>query len=634
MSEMIEKVGELLEKLQSPDFYIREEAVNALGSCDEEEAVAGLVIALEDSDLGIRELAADYLIKINNEIAYHLLIKFLGSEDIGSRNLASEILVKIGSDAVPALIGEINNDDHDVRKFVVDILGLIRDEQALEAICTKLEDNNINVICSAAEALGEIGSPKAVSQLIESFKRTEDVRLPAIEALGKIGDTVSLDFLYNCLTSTDPMILFATIEAIGNIGDENSVEFLLKFLEGKDITIAEATLSAIVNIASHNNGTLEYDLPLDRFSGFLFDGIKKKNKKLTQFTLNRLKHWYGQDILRSLLEVLQYVDEEELSQVVKMLGDIGPSARNVIIEKMETATTDLKLIYLNILKEYKDPSIAKKLIKFKDDGDPHVRRTVAYLLGMSGDNNVIETLKIMTSDSLGHVRSAAYAALGWLCSEKDIDFLFEGLNDKYQDVREAVMGALVLIGTDDVVRRFNEDLYHPEVERQRLAATALGLIGDTTVVEPLLQAINHPESSIRKSAIDSLAKIRDVEDIGALLLALNDENSGVRKSAISALYAIRGEEIIRDMRFLLDDEDVWVKYHLINLIGETGNEKYSAYLKNFLECSEDILKIAAVKSLSKIKCKDMINEIARLKHDKNQDLAQAAEYALEKLQEV
>jgi len=131
MDNVIESVGELLAKLQSPDFYEREEAVKQLGTFQVDEAVAGLVIAIEDPDLGIRELAADYLSRIKGNTASQLLIRFLGNEDIGSRNLASEILVKIGVDAVPALIENLNNDDHDIRKFIADILGLIRDDRAV-----------------------------------------------------------------------------------------------------------------------------------------------------------------------------------------------------------------------------------------------------------------------------------------------------------------------------------------------------------------------------------------------------------------------------------------------------------------------------------------------------------------------
>ncbi len=634
MSNEIEKIGALLEKLQSPDFYNREEAVNALGSCDTDEAVAGLVMALEDDDLGIRELAAEHLVKIKGDVASQLLIKFLGSEDIGSRNLASEILVKIGDGAVTALINELENDDHDIRKFVVDILGLIKCQDSAEAVSGKLNDSNINVVCSAAEALGEIGSETSIESLIDGYKINEDIRLQVIEALGKIGGEKALSYLYEYLNSDDPMILFSVIDAIGITGNKSSVDHLVKFLDSEDTSIAEATMSAIVNISLENKGSIEHDLPLDKFSSFLFDGIKNKNKKLTEFTLARLKHWYGQDVMNSLLEVLHFVDEEDLKSIVKMLGEIGPSASPAILKQFPNATSELKIIYLNILKQYVDSDLAPQLLRYNTDADPDVRRNIAFVLGASGDVSMIDHLKVMTQDKIGHVRSASYAALGWLCTENDLQFLFNGLDDRYPDVRDAAMGALILLGSQEVVTRFFEDLSHDDTERQRLAATALGLIGDPSVVEPLLQALNHPESSIRKSAIDSLAKIREVENVEPLMLSLNDENSGVRKSACTALVMIKGHSIIPEIKFLLDDEDIWVRYHMINMIGVSGQASYGELVKSFFDVNEDILNIASIKALAKLGCKYFMKDFSALQNDNNQDIVDAAKGAITELQEA
>ncbi len=634
MSNVIERIGELLEKLQSPDFYNREEAVNELGSFQEDEAVAGLVMALEDNDLGIREIAAENLVKIKGDTASQLLIKFLGSEDIGSRNLASEILVKIGDDAVEALINELENDDHDIRKFVVDIVGLIKSKKSAPYVSGKLQDSNINVVCSAAEALGEIGDAASIKSLIQAYDNNEDIRLQVVEALGKIGGEEAIGYLYEYLNTDDPMILYAGIDAVGIVGNKDSVKHLLKHLESTDVSIAEAAMSAIVNISIENKGAIEQDLPLDKFSSYLFDGIKNKNKKLTEFTLARLKHWYGQDILNSLLEVLHYVDEEDLKSIVTMLGDIGTSASGAIIKQFPKANSELKIIYLNILKQYVDGSIAQQLLVFKNDTDPEVRRNIAFVLGVSGDPSMIDPLKVMTQDKVGHVRAAAYSALGWFCDESDMQFLFEGLNDKYTDVRDAAMGALILLGPQEVVAQFFEDLHHAETERQRIAANALGLIGDPSVVKPLFQALNHPESSIRKSAIDSLAKIRDIENIDPLMLALNDEKSSVRKSACTAIVSIKGQAIIPEIRFLLDDQDIWVRYHMINIIGNSGNADYGEFIQIFIDGNEDILKLAAIKSLTQLGCKDAISEISKLQNDKNQDIVSAAKDALDNLQDA
>ena len=634
MTHVIDRISELLTQLQSPDFYEREAAVRELGEYGRDEAVAGLVLAIEDPDLGIREIAAEHLTTIGGGVTSQLLISFLAHDDIATRNLAAEILIKIGKDAVPSLIAGLDSDDHDVRKFIVDVLGLIKDDQAVDAISDRLHDSNINVVCSAAEALGEIASPRAVSSLIETYRETEDARLQAVEALGKIGDPETLPELYAILETDDPMILYASIEALGQIGHKDSAERLAGLLNHADRTISEAALVAIINISIAHQGRIPCDLPLDKFTDFLFDGIRNKNEKITRFTLDRLSHWYGSGVLESLLDVLEYVDEDELNHIVRVLGEFGASASHLIIRKLESAPSPLRLTLLDIIKDFVDDEIARQLLPMTEDSDPDVRRKLAHVLGISGSTDVIPALKKLTGDKVGHVRAAAYGALGWLCSEEDVPSLFEGLNDKYGDVREAAMGALILFNGPVVVRRFSDDLYEEDVERQRLAATALGLIGDASVVPTLVRALNHPEPAIRKSAITALARIKEVDNTSPLKLALSDENSSVRKAAASALIAIEGEKAISDIRILVHDNDIWVQYHAINLMGDAGALEFAEEILECLKCNQDILKIAAARALSRMGYRKAIPAIDKLRRDKNEDIAIAAEQAFSILQEA
>ncbi len=632
MSNIIDHISGLLSQLQSPDFYEREEAVRQLGTFTEDEAVAGLVMAIEDPDLGIRELAADLLSQMKGDIASQLLIRFLGHNDIGARNLAAEVLVRIGNATVGPLTAEIENDDHDVRKFIVDVLGLIGDPAAVDAICGRLHDENPNVICSAAEALGKIGSVEAVEPLLDAYDRVEDARLPALEALGKIGDRSALDRLYGFLKTMDPMITFAAIEAIGQIGDQQAVPKLMEYLECPDSSIAEAALVAIIDISLANNGRLDYDLPLDRFTDFLFDAIRNRNKKITEFTLGRLSHWYGNKVVSSLIDVLDSVDDTERKRIADVLEDAGPSATRTILDKFASASAITKTTLLEVVRQFADEDIGAGLIPYADDPDPEVRQRIAHVLGISGYLEAVPKLKQLAHDQVGHVRGAAFAALGWLCDESDIDFLMKGLDDPYGDVREAAMGAMIIVGGRRVIDKFTEDLFHDSIERQRLATTALGLIGDADVVEPLFKAVGHPEPTIRKQALNSLSRIRGVEDVDLIIPALSDESSSVRKAAITAIATLKGPNAVRDVRFLLDDEDVWVRYHTINTIGDFGQAEYSDVILPYLDDENDVIKIAAVKALAQMQSRASLPHLRRLRNDRNQDVVEAVDLAVGNLE--
>jgi HEAT repeat protein len=402
----------------------------------------------------------------------------------------------------------------------------------------------------------------------------------------------------------------------------------MEYLENSDSSIAEAALVAIIDISLANKGRLDYDLPLDRFTDFLFEGIRSRNKKITEFTLGRLSHWYGNKVVASLIDVLDSVDDNERRRIADVLEDAGPSSTKVILERFPAASSTTKLTLLEIVRQFADEDIGQRLLPYADDPDPEVRQRIAHVLGISGYLDAVPKLRQLAHDEIGHVRGAAYAALGWLCGEEDIDFLIEGLDDQYADVREAAMGAMIIVGGPRVIEKFTEDLFHESVERQRLATTALGLIGDTDVVEPLFKAAGHPDPSIRKQALNSLARIRNVEKVEMIVPALSDESSAVRKAAVTALATIKGADAVSDIRFLLDDEDVWVRYHAINTIGELGLPQNSEVILPYLNDDNDVIKIAAVKALAQMKSRDALPRLRQLQDDRNRDVAEAVDLAV------
>ena len=391
---------------------------------------------------------------------------------------------------------------------------------------------------------------------------------------------------------------------------------------------------AIVNISLANNGQLDHDLPLDKYTNFLFDGIRNRNRKLTEFTLGRLNHWYGSDVLELLLEVVDSVDEEDQKRISEVLEQAGPSATKLIMERLPAASTAAKGIFLETLQHSVDEEMARNLLPFAGDQEPEVRRKIAQVLGVSGWSGAIGTLKELAGDAVGHVRATAYVSLGWLVAEDEIDFLFRGLDDKYSDVRDAALGALIVVGSPSVVAKFSADLKGDNIERQRLAVSALGKIGDPEVIEPLLNAINHPDASVRKLAIVSLGRIEQVDNVQPLIQSLSDESAAVRKAALTALVAIKGEQAVADSRFLLEDEDVWVRYHAINTIGGLGVKRYAEYILPFLDDDQDVIKIAATKALAQMGNTEAIPRLNQLRQDKNKDLAEAVVRAVSDLEEI
>jgi HEAT repeat protein len=631
MLEVTGETGRWLSQLQSPDPGDRRLAVTRLAASDNDAALAGLALCLEDRDLSIREAAADHLAGARSETAARLLTHFLAHEDVGTRNLAAEILVKLGEVGAPALRDEINSDDHDVRRFVCDILGLIGDQAGASVLIERLGDDNLNVAGAAADSLGRLRAVSAIPSLMATAVSRPQVILPIIDALGRIGDASVTNFLYGYLESSDPVIVAVTLEAIGCVGDEESLARVEPFLEGADRAISEMAITACIDIQRRHRTRVVSALTPELLAGYFHENFGA-HQAILDFVLGSPPEWFTEELIAGLLKQIRQVDESTWRRIAELLGEVGRRTVGPILECLPRASTSQQMELLEILAQFADEQAAVHLIDMVSHPNPDIRQKIARLFGTSGSPRVVESLKILTTDSHGTVRAAAYSALGWLSSEHEIDLLMAGLDDPYAEVRDASLGALIIIGGPDVVARLTEDLYHPEAERQRLAVTGLGWIGEAEVVPPLLRAVSHPVPAVRKSALHALVRIGEVAEIGPIQLALKDENTGVRKAAVSALVVLRGAAILTDLLPLLEDEDVWVRYHTLSALGQLESPAAAQAVLPFLDDSSDIIRLAAARALAQLDCRKAIPQLRHLTNDRNQDLAAAAQAAVARIE--
>ena len=168
------------------------------------------------------------------------LIKALGyikDEDV--RTAAAGALGQIGDPrAVEPLIAALKDEGESVRSSAARALGKIGDPRAVESLSAALKDKKWHVRKPAAGALDrlawkpdrgaagaaywaakgewgkcvEIGAP-AVEPLIAALK-DEDVRMRAVEALGKIGDPAAADTLRRALGDPEARVATAASKAL------------------------------------------------------------------------------------------------------------------------------------------------------------------------------------------------------------------------------------------------------------------------------------------------------------------------------------------------------------------------------------------------------------------------------------
>jgi len=120
--------------------------------------------------------------------------------------------------AVPLLVELLKErTPKDIRINAIEALGKICDEHAVKALIAVLEEQDRAIRETVVEALGKIKDPRAVDPLIAVLD-DRDVRLTAIWALGNIGDRRAVPALTGLLKSSNVYVRYNAVQALKAMG--------------------------------------------------------------------------------------------------------------------------------------------------------------------------------------------------------------------------------------------------------------------------------------------------------------------------------------------------------------------------------------------------------------------------------
>jgi CheY-like chemotaxis protein/HEAT repeat protein len=216
-------------------------AIGALGQLGTPTALKRLSEKMdEDPDLDLMILnvfrkspGPEALLKLNG---------CLSSHHAHIRNAAKQILIQLGSRAVPSLMGNLKQDDPDLRIHTLNVLGDIGDEAAIPAIRKLLfnEPKDANVRFAAYEVLGRLPVEKGAITLAAGLNDpVANVRTAAASAINNNYAPVLAAGLKNMVrenTEETTQIVQAVIEGecdrifLGLIGEPVFEEISLRML--------------------------------------------------------------------------------------------------------------------------------------------------------------------------------------------------------------------------------------------------------------------------------------------------------------------------------------------------------------------------------------------------------------------
>jgi HEAT repeat protein len=283
MSNVIDRVGQLLAQLQSPDLYEREEAVKEFETYTENEVVAGLIKIIDVLD----SVDEDTLKRLSEIIgkagpsAAKLILEKLTSASSRARSVLLDIIKQvIDDDIAPKLEDFANDADPEVRqkvaytlgragyfgavptlkKLAVDrvvsvrtaafgALGWLCSEDETDFLFMGLRDKHPDVREAAMGALVIVNGPRVVAKFTADLYHQEAERQRlAVIALGLIGETEVVDPLLKAANHPEASIRQSAINALARIGEVADVQPLKLALNDEDSSVRKAAISALISI--------------------------------------------------------------------------------------------------------------------------------------------------------------------------------------------------------------------------------------------------------------------------------------------------------------------------------------------------------------------------------------------------
>ncbi len=546
MEQHVEPIKTLTDQLSSPDDEIRRSAVISLAAFPMDQVKGFLLQALGDVSWRVRKEAIEaVLAAVGSDEEIDDLVTLLRAHDnAGMRNSAVEALCRIGERALPVLSRYLHDADHDVRKFIIDIVGDIGATESLPLLIDALEDQDQNVCAAAIENIGKLRVAAAHAHLVKCLAKPDMMlRFAALEALARLGKPVPLpellplvreNFLkkgvFDCLGSKPCLAAFASMGIAG-------ASFLLDAFPAAN----EAERRFIAYACG--------ELSIPDCADLLWQGMRDGDADLRAV---------------SAVSVGKTAQGGLVDQVVALLDDPVPDVRAAAIMALSslaecTGDTLLKLAEMFFASNWPEKrcnsvtlfsvlgDVERLSILVKDE-DVAVRKAAVHALARTGSRAGLNHLVLALVDEDHDVRSAAAQALGQVGGPDVLDLLMLVLKDDDPWVRIDAIRSLGMLGDDKACEAISRIAISDEPPVVIAALEVLTSLRGNGAIDLLVKSLDHPDEEVVKAALELLSKLDDSWIDASKDRLLRHPHWDVRRAFIRTLAMLRGEKALPEFK--------------------------------------------------------------------------------------
>jgi HEAT repeat protein len=574
--------------------------VLSLGGEPPEQSRTLLFRAMGDDSWRVRKEAVAVLSRqpLHPETVNGLIALLRSSDNAGLRNSAVESLERLGAGAVAALCSHLDDPDHDLRKFVIDILGNIGSPSCLPLLVRALDDADPNVRVAAAENLGKLGDPAALPHLLKILDGGEVwLKFTVLDALALIGVAVPLSSLEPLLRES--LLKRAIYDCLGALGDAGSIPVLVGGLQEKGKNAREAAALALMRV----RGRL----------------AEKERQTLVDLPLAALK---GSETAKPLISLLSSTDPAVLEPLVQLVGTIGDERATAALLSI-AADERVRGTCLDAFRGIGAAAVPELLSLFPEAGAAE-RAQVAHLLGELGNTYHLELLFAGLDDETPELRAACAASLGKLAPQAASRPVAKLLEDAHAQVREAALEALQRMATADpeAIAAICGELALSASARQRRDAALL--LCSTKDGDRLSRLAKDEEGTVRRAAVASIAKIGNPQALPHLAMALADEEPEVRLAAAQGLAESGQAEALEPLLLALNDQDPWVQTAALKGLAALRDPASLAGIAALLGSARGPVQIAALSTLAAVGGAGALAPVKAALLDSDEEVVEAA----------
>jgi HEAT repeat protein/tRNA A-37 threonylcarbamoyl transferase component Bud32 len=246
--------------LRDPEIDVQNRAIDVLIRANDPDTIKHLIPALKDENEYARRAAVEVLNEIGDARSVKFLLEAIKDDDWWVRSRAGDALGKIGGPRVIDAVLQLARDkDEDIRRGAIEILNQTKDERAVGLLIESTKDKDWWVCERSVDALAEIGNKRALPRLVEMLATTPARSLGVVvRAIGKLGEPKNVEQLLPFLSRPEKELRIEAILALGHMTDERRAEHVRLQLQSQaqnpDSGVAQAANAALKEINNRLTG--------------------------------------------------------------------------------------------------------------------------------------------------------------------------------------------------------------------------------------------------------------------------------------------------------------------------------------------------------------------------------------------